>query len=90
MGLAEVQDGTGAPVSTAIEPAAPQERPKKDGTALLESHCAKCHLVKWLQQIKKPPGEWEKTLAQMEAMGVHLQDAEKVDLLNYLTDADKP
>jgi hypothetical protein len=89
VGLADVQDGTGALISTATAPAAPQDTPKNDGTALLERHCAKCHLVQWLQQIKKPPSEWEKTLAQMEAMGVHLEDAEKVDLLKYLTAADQ-
>lgn len=90
VGLAEVQDGAGALISTATEPAASQETPTNDGTALLERHCAKCHLVQWLQQIKKTPREWEKTLAQMEAMGVHLEDTEKVDLLEYLTAADKP
>jgi mono/diheme cytochrome c family protein len=90
VGLADVQDGAGALISTAAEPAAPQETPINDGTALLERHCAKCHLVQRLQQIKKPPSEWEKTLTQMETMGVHLEDAEKVDLLEYLTAADKP
>lgn len=90
VGLAESQADAGALISTAAEPAAPQETPINDGTALLERHCAKCHLVQQLQQIEKPPSEWEKTLAQMEGMGVHLEDAEKVDLLNYLTAADKP
>lgn len=90
VGLAEVQGGAGALISTATDPAASQETPTTDGTALLERHCAKCHLVQWIQQIKKSPGEWEKTLAQMEGMGVHLQDAEKVELLNYLTTANRP
>jgi hypothetical protein len=39
-------------------------------------------------QIKKPRAEWEKTLAQMEAMGVHLDNSEKAVLLDYLALAD--
>ena len=86
----EAQLDTGTPVPAAIEPAVSQVPPMQDGTAFLEQHCAKCHLVQWLQQIKKPRSEWEKTLAQMEGMGVHLDGNEKVDLLDYLSEDEKP
>ena len=86
----EAQLDSGTPVPAAIELATSQVPPIQNGTALLERHCAKCHLVQSLQQIKKPRSEWEKILAQMEGMGLHLDDNEKVDLLNYLTVADQP
>jgi hypothetical protein len=77
-------------VSATTEPLVSQMPPLQDGPSLLERHCSKCHLVQSLQQIKKSRTEWERTLAQMEGMGVHLDDTEKVNLLNYLTTADKP
>ena len=86
----EAQINAGAPIPVATEPAASQVPPIQDGTALLERNCAKCHIVQWLQQIKKPRSEWEMTLAQMEGMGVHLDGNEKVSLLDFLSKAEKP
>jgi cytochrome c5 len=64
--------------------------PEQDGPSLLESHCAQCHTTQRLGHIKKSQTEWETTLAQMEAIGVHLTENEKVVLLNYLSTAGKP
>jgi hypothetical protein len=86
----EVQIDDGALISSTPETVVSQVTALEDGPSLLERHCARCHLVQKLQQTKKPRAEWEKTLAQMEAMGVRLEAAEKVNLLDYLTVADKP
>lgn len=86
----DAQIDAGTPISVATEPTVSQMPPIHDGPALLERHCAKCHLVQSLQQIKKARAEWERTLAQMEGMGVHLDDTEKINLLDYLSEADKP
>lgn len=63
---------------------------QEDGRSLLESLCAQCHIPQLLMQVKKERIEWEKTLAQMEAVGVHLSDDEREILLDYLTAADNP
>jgi mono/diheme cytochrome c family protein len=63
---------------------------REDGRSLLESHCAKCHLTQGLKQLKKSRSEWEVTLAQMEALGAHLNDAEKAILIDYLASAENP
>lgn len=86
----EVQVDDGALISATQEAAVSQVTSLQDGPSLLERHCAQCHLVQKLQQIKKPRAEWEKTLAQMEGMGVRLEAADKVNLLDYLTVADTP
>jgi hypothetical protein len=86
----EVQDDAGAFISSTIEPPATQVTLLQDGPSLLESHCARCHSTQRITKIKKSYAEWEKALAQMEAMGVHLDESEKVVLLNYLAAADKP
>ena len=86
----EIQVDAGALISATTEPLVSQMPPLQDGPSLLEHHCAKCHLVQSLQQTKKARAEWERTLAQMEGMGVHLEDTEKVNLLDYLSEAEKP
>ncbi len=86
----EVQDDGGAFISSTIEPPANEVTLLQDGPSLLESHCARCHSTQRITHIKKSYAEWEKALAQMEAMGVHLDESEKVVLLNYLAAADKP
>ena len=89
-GRAEAQVDAGTNFSTVTEPAAPQETPAQDVPALLERHCAQCHLVQSLQQFERSRSDWEKALAEMGKMGVQLDEAEKLNLLNYLSTADEP
>ena len=86
----EFQVDTHTLISPTVEPAVSQMTPLPDGASLLEKHCAQCHITKSLKQTEKPRLDWEKTLRQMEAMGVRLSDIEKDVLLNYLTPADIP
>lgn len=86
----DVQVKAGPPIPTTTEPAAPQVTPPQGGLLLLEDHCAQCHAVQMLEQSQKSRTEWEITLARMEGIGVHLSDAEKVILLDYLAVADEP
>jgi mono/diheme cytochrome c family protein len=89
----EVQVDAGAFIPTA-EPLASQVTPSQndpsDGLSLLKSRCARCHTTQSLIQIKKSNAEWEKALANMEAMGVHLDESEKVILIDYIATADTP
>ena len=89
-GRAGAQADAGTHISTVTEPIALQETPVQDGLALMEQHCAQCHLVQSLQQLRKSRSDWEKALAQMEKIGVQLDETEKLNLLNYLSLADKP
>jgi len=86
----ETQTGAGAFVSATKEVAAFSGTPMPDGPSLLEKHCARCHAGQFLEQINKPRTEWEKTLAQMESMGVQMDDSDKVELINYLAAAQEP
>jgi hypothetical protein len=62
----------------------------QDGPSLLASRCTQCHLAMQYEQIKKSRTAWEKTLMQMEAMGLQLSDTERIVLLDYLADVDDP
>jgi hypothetical protein len=86
----KVQEDAGAGTSTPEEPPVTQVPPLQDGASLLASHCAQCHLTQWLEQISKPRSGWEKTLTQMEGMGVQLSEVEKAALLDYLAVVDEP
>lgn len=72
--------------STAIT----QETSTIDGRSILESSCSQCHLVESLLRVKKSRSDWEEALQQMEMMGVHLADTEKVILLDYLAATEAP
>ena len=89
-GVRRVGDQDNALVSLTPEAIKSQKTPMQDGLALLKTHCIRCHNTAWFDKIETPRSEWEQALAQMEAMGVHLSDAEKFVLLDYLTAADKP
>jgi len=71
--------------TNAIGPASPKLETLPDGQSLLATHCTRCHLAQKLEQTEKSRTEWEQTLAQMERIGVHLSDSEKVVLLDYLS-----
>jgi mono/diheme cytochrome c family protein len=86
----EVQVDAAATVPPASTPAGSPATTTAQGQSILESHCAQCHVVEGLQQIKKSPSEWDYTLAQMEALGASLDEQEKVILLDYLAVTGKP
>jgi len=67
-----------------------QEISIKEGSTILENTCSQCHVVKSLLQIKKSRIGWEEALAQMETMGVHLNETEKITLLDYLATNEEP
>jgi cytochrome c5 len=77
-------------VAATHDPVLIQPASQKDGPALLESHCNRCHTLQSLTQIKKSRSEWENALAKMEALGVHLDENEKIILLDYLSLANQP
>ena len=86
----EIQVDPGEPISSPTEPITTLAAPEPDGPSLLARYCARCHIAQQLEQIQKTRGEWEKTLGQMENMGVTLSNSERVILLNYLAAADEP
>jgi hypothetical protein len=69
---------------------APKVTELPDGPTLLVSRCTQCHVARLLEKMEKPRAEWELSLAKMEALGVQLNEAEKVILLDYLSAIDKP
>lgn len=62
----------------------PEAAPAPDGRRLLKERCAQCHVVQLLESSRLGRTEWEKTLTRMETMGVHLSDAERSALLDFL------
>lgn len=77
-------------IAATPEPVLIQAASQKDGPALLESHCTRCHTLQSFNQINKSRMEWENALAKMEALGVHLDENEKIILLDYLELANQP
>ena len=77
-------------ISDTPEPLVTQAKAPNDGPAILKRHCTQCHPAQSLDQIVKSHAEWEKTLAQMEALGLRLEDPEKVVLLDYFAAKHKP
>jgi cytochrome c5 len=78
-----------AGIPAKIESTETQAGALPDGQSLLETRCAQCHLVQSLEQNQKSRLDWEKSLKQMEMMGVRLDDTEKGILLDYLAAAGK-
>jgi hypothetical protein len=87
--LVEAQADNDLLMSATVEPATSQVSQVQDGPSLVESRCTQCHIAQGLQQIKKSRLEWEKSLAHMESIGVHLSDSEKDVLLDCLSISDK-
>jgi hypothetical protein len=85
-----VQVDAGAVPSTTLGPPAAQANRLPEGLLLIENHCLQCHKTEWLKKVKKSPTEWTMTLAQMETMGVDLEENEKAALLDYLVAFDHP
>jgi len=86
----EVKTEVRSPNSSAANPTPSMETPFQDGGSLVQSRCAQCHDLQWLQQVKKTRMEWETTLSRMEWFNVKLGKAEKTVLLDYLAHVDEP
>jgi cytochrome c2 len=65
----------------------PTEAPAIDGATLLETRCSTCHSTDRATQLTKTSDEWEQTVTRMIGNGAQLTDAEKVVLVDYLTEA---
>ena len=85
----ELSVDAGASVPAVTGPAA-SHAATQDGRSLLDSYCTQCHTARSFEGIEKSRSDWENTLAQMEALGVHLEEAEKVILLDYLAGDARP
>lgn len=83
--LANDTSNTSTLVPATADLPASQAAPLLDGQSLLERHCARCHMLKLIQQVEKSRSDWEKTLEQMAALGVQIDESEKDVLLNYLS-----
>jgi hypothetical protein len=81
---------TGELISSTAEPFESPLLSQKEGPSLLEFHCTQCHMTQALKKFKKSRSAWEMTLGQMEEFGVHLDEAEKIILLDYLASVDNP
>jgi hypothetical protein len=81
---------TGELISSTAEPVESPVLLQKEGPSLLEFHCTQCHMTQALKKFKKSRSEWEMTLTQMEEFSGHLDDTEKIILLDYLAPADNP
>ena len=77
-------------ISLTAETTVPQVTPYYEGQSLLDQHCTQCHLAQSIVRMKKSRADWEKILELMEGMGAHLDETEKVILLDYLTATDEP
>jgi len=85
----ETQEKPAVLVFTTATPAA-QIATGTDGRFLQEQNCSKCHIMEWIEQTHKSRTEWEATLVQMEKMGVSLSEEQKIILLDYLADTNRP
>jgi hypothetical protein len=85
---AEVLDTAAAPVTPTSEPVASRATTTLQGPSLLAIHCAQCHVIEGLLQIKKSLSEWDYTLTQMETLGADLDEQEKQILLDFLAVTD--
>ena len=66
------------------KPTASPELSGQDGQSLLSDHCARCHTLSWLKQVKKDRGNWEKTLVKMEKFAGAMSESEKSTILDTL------
>lgn len=78
---------TQAPLS---ETAIPEQEPAQDGETLLEARCSTCHSADRARQVTKTRDGWEQTMTSMINRGAQLTEAEKMVLVDYLTDTYGP
>jgi len=58
------------------------------GQILFERRCSSCHVLQQFAGSEKSLAELEDALMRMEAMGVMLDEVDKVTLLEYLANLD--
>jgi cytochrome c5 len=65
--------------------ASPQELPEGESKKLLEEHCASCHSLKRVIDLKQSQGAWKVLVVKMVGYGAHLNDKEVNAMTEYLT-----
>jgi cytochrome c5 len=89
----QVPASTQAPASTPVPTStqASASTPALDGATLLETRCSACHSVDKAKQIKQTREQWGQTITDMIVEeGAQLTEAEKVVLVDYLTETYGP
>jgi cytochrome c5 len=61
-----------------------------DGETLLQERCTICHDLVRVTGAKKDRAGWEQTVDRMIGRGAQLNEAERVVLINYLTETYRP
>ena len=74
----------------APDTAVPEQAPAEDGEALLEARCSGCHSADRARQVTKTRDGWDQSVTRMIDKGAQLTEAEKVLLVDYLTDTYGP
>jgi cytochrome c5 len=74
----------------APETASPEQAPTQDGATLLEARCSTCHSADRARQVTKTRDGWDQTVTTMIDRGAQLTEAEKVVLVDYLTETYGP
>ena len=89
--LAACGSGSDEPTQApAPETAIPEQAPAQDGATLLEARCSTCHSADRAKQVTKTRDGWEQTVTSMINRGAQLTEAEKVVLVDYLTETYGP
>lgn len=91
VGLAACGGSTEEPTQApAPDTAVPEQAPAEDGEALLEARCSGCHSADRARQVTKTRDGWDQSVSRMIDKGAQLTEAEKVLLVDYLTDTYGP
>ena len=89
--LAACGSGSDEPTqSPPSETAIPEQAPAQDGATLLEARCSTCHSADRARQVTKTRDGWDQTVTSMINRGAQLTEAEKVVLVDYLTETYGP
>jgi len=56
-----------------------------DAEVLIQERCTKCHTLAPIQNAKKTPEEWEKTVQRMRLKGAKLSDEEAKIVIQHLS-----
>ena len=89
--LAACGSGSDEPTQApAPETASPEQAPAQDGATLLEARCSTCHSADRARQVNKTRDGWDQTVTSMINRGAQLTEAEKVVLVDYLTETYGP
>jgi len=67
-------------------PEHPERKVTIGAEALIQERCTKCHNLAPIQNAKKTPEEWEKTVQRMRQKGAKLSDEEAKIVIQYLSE----